>query len=96
VKDFDVNKAVQWAQLAVLLVGLAVSAATCDRAFNKIADHEKRIGDIENGNKVAAVAAVASDKELTDKLQKIQSAVDFMNWRMDGVTKQLEKAEKKR
>lgn len=87
--NWTVDKALSWATLAAVLLGLAVSAATCSRAFDKIENHEKRLAEIESSDK-------AGSKELQEKLQKIQSAVDFMNWRMDGVTKTLEKQEKKR
>jgi hypothetical protein len=83
VSGWTVEKALSWATLVAVLAGLIAGANQCSRGFDKIADHEKRITEIEAANKVG-------DKEVADKLQKIQSAVDFMNWRMDGVTKQLE------
>lgn len=85
-KDWTVEKLLAAVTLLALLIGCVSTWAI---AFNKIADHEKRIDDIETANKT-------NGKELGEKLQKIQSAVDFMNWRMDGVTKTLEKQEKKR
>lgn len=82
---WTVDKAVQWAQLAVLVIGLAVSAATCSRAFDKIADHETRLEKIETADK-------ASGKELQEKLQQLQKSIDYATWRIDALSKDLDKA----
>lgn len=84
----NVDKAVQWAQLATLVIALALGAATCSRGFDRIADHEKRLEVIENGNK-------AQNEKLGEKLQELKDAVNYMNWRMDGVTKAVEAPKKK-
>jgi uncharacterized coiled-coil protein SlyX len=65
----------------VLLASIAVGAiATWSKAFDRIEDHEKRITAIES-----------SKETLNTKLTQIQTSVDYLNWRMDAVTKQLEK-----
>ncbi|HKZ87350.1 MAG TPA: hypothetical protein VJ793_27305 [Anaerolineae bacterium] len=91
-KEWTVDKAVQWAQLALLVIGIAGWAATCSRTYDRIENHEKRLGEIELSNKAAAVAAVTADKELSKQLVQLQKSIDYATWRIDGVSKDLDKA----
>lgn len=80
---WNVDKAVQWAQLAVLVIGLVAGANTCSRAFDKIDNHEERIVKIEK-------KAEERDEKLSKTLSDIKEATSYLNWRMDSVVKQLE------
>jgi hypothetical protein len=84
-----IEKALQWATLATVLLGLAGSAATCSRAFDKLENHEKRLVKIEEHSE-------ERDESLRKTLGDIKDATSYLNWRMDSVVKQLDKTEKKR
>ena len=85
----SIEKALQWATLATVLLGLAGSAATCSRAFDKLENHEERIVKIEK-------RAEERDEKLSKTLQELQMGLNQLSWRMDLVTKVLDKQEKKR
>lgn len=83
----SIEKALQWATLATVILGLAGSAATCSRAFDRIENHEERILKIEKKTE-------ERDEALRKTLGEIKESTNYLNWRMDAVVKRLE--EKKR
>lgn len=85
-KDWTIEKILAAATLVLLVVG---AVATWSKAFDRIEEHEKRIGTIESETK-------ARNELLSSQLGKIQTSTDYLNWRMDAVTKALEKQDKKR
>ena len=83
------------AHLIISLIGVTITIvgiiAAFSNAFDRVGrhqitleDHEKRLDTIER------------DSTTNEKLQKLKESVDFMNWRMDSVMKQLDQLEKKR
>ena len=83
-KDLDANKALAWISIVVIAVS---SVVTFSKLFTTVESHEARLGTMEKKHE-------AREEILDEKLQKIQSAIDFSNWRMDTVVEQLK--EKKR
>lgn len=79
-KEWTVEKILAAVTLTVLLVGAISTWAVC---FSRVAEHEKRIGDLE-------LDAKTRNELLAEKLQKIQVAIDYGNLRQDWVMKQLE------
>lgn len=99
-KDFDSNKALAWLSIIIIAVS---SVVTFSKLFSTVESHEGRLLKIEEKDdkriieqKVRDDAQRDRDDTLRDKLGKIQESVNFMNWRMDSVTKQLEKIDEPR
>jgi len=83
-----IEKVLQWATLTTVLLGLAGSAATCSRAFDRIENHEERIGKIEKKSE-------ARDEVLSKTLEDLKGSAQYQSWRMDMVIKQLDKTTEK-
>lgn len=66
-----------------VVVTLITIIVTCSRAFDRIANHEERIGKIEKHTE-------ERDEKLGKTLEDLKGSAQYQSWRMDMVIKQLE------
>lgn len=78
--SFEVSKAQAWLGIGSVLVMLIVAFANL---FTSSSSHETRLEKLEK-------RAEERDKELAKTLEEIKASVNFANWNIGAITKQLE------
>jgi hypothetical protein len=84
--NIDANKVAPWLAIIAIVVGWIVMGTSL---FNRVEDHELRIGKIEKKTE-------ARDEALAKTLEELKGSAQYQSWRMDMVIKQLDKKEAKR
>ena len=87
-KDVDPQKLLAWCAIIVLAIGWII---TGNNLFNRVENHEARITKIEDADAERDKAQTKRDADLQSKLNQVNESVNFANWNIGNLTKQLEK-----
>lgn len=82
VRELTVERVLAYATLISLFIG---AVATWAVAFSRIGTHEERLD-----KHAQQIEKIEKDETIKLKLAQIQESVNYLGWRMDLVTKQLD------
>lgn len=73
-----------------VVVTLVTIICTFANAFDRVGRHQVVIEDHET-----RIDAIERDETVKEKLQKLKESTDYLGWRLDALTKELEKGKKR-
>lgn len=92
-----VEKLLAYVTIGALLVG---AVSTWAIAFNRIAEHETAIEKLAAKHEQTTekhdkrIEALERDDTIRSKLGQIQESVNYLTWRMEAVTKQMDRLDR--
>lgn len=84
--SITVEKLLAYVTVGALLVG---AVSTWAIAFNRIAEHEEVLDKHDK-----RLELIERDETIKNKLGQIQESVNYLTWRMETVTKQMDRFER--